>query len=64
MKPAEFQYHRPDNVDQALALLKQAGDGGKILAGGQSLMPLMNFRLAEPAHLIDINFITGLDYIR
>ena len=37
---------------------------GKILAGGQSLMPLMNFRLAQPAHLIDINFIDGLDYIR
>jgi CO/xanthine dehydrogenase FAD-binding subunit len=64
LKPAEFQYHRPGNVDQALALLKQAGDGGKILAGGQSLLPLMNFRLAEPTHLIDINFIAGLDYIR
>ena len=47
-----------------MALLKENGDDGKILAGGQSLMPLMNFRLAEPAHLIDINFIDGLDYIR
>ena len=37
---------------------------GKILAGGQSLMPLMNFRLAQPAHMIDINFIDGMDYIR
>ena len=64
MKPAEFHYHRPREVAEALALLKQFGDGGKILAGGQSLMPLMNFRLAEPAHLIDINFIPGLDYIR
>ncbi len=64
MKPAEFQYHRPRTVEDALALLKENGDDGKILAGGQSLMPLMNFRLAEPAHLIDINFIDGLDYIR
>jgi CO/xanthine dehydrogenase FAD-binding subunit len=64
LKPAEFQYHRPRTVEDALALLKENGDDGKILAGGQSLMPLMNFRLAEPAHLIDINFIDGLDYIR
>lgn len=64
MKAAEFQYHRPRTVEDALALLKENGDDGKILAGGQSLMPLMNFRLAEPAHLIDINFIDGLDYIR
>ncbi len=64
MKPAEFQYHRPGNVDQALALRKQAGDSGKILAGGQSFMPLMNFRLAEPVHLIDINFTPSLDCIK
>jgi CO/xanthine dehydrogenase FAD-binding subunit len=64
LKPADFQYHRPRTVEDALALLKENGDDGKILAGGQSLMPLMNFRLAEPAHLIDINFIDGLDYIR
>jgi CO/xanthine dehydrogenase FAD-binding subunit len=64
LKPAEFQYHRPRTIEDALALLKENGDDGKILAGGQSLMPLMNFRLAEPAHLIDINFIDGLDYIR
>jgi carbon-monoxide dehydrogenase medium subunit len=64
LKPSEFQYHRPRTVEEALALLKENGDDGKILAGGQSLMPLMNFRLAEPAHLIDINFIDGLDYIR
>ena len=44
--------------------MKEVGEDGKILAGGQSLMPMMNFRLAEPAHLIDINFIDGLDYIR
>jgi CO/xanthine dehydrogenase FAD-binding subunit len=64
LKPAEFQYYRPRQIDQALSLLKQLGPEGKILAGGQSLMPLMNFRLAQPAHLIDINFIDGLDYIR
>jgi CO/xanthine dehydrogenase FAD-binding subunit len=64
LKPADFEYHRPRSVDEALSLLKEFGDEGKILAGGQSLMPLMNFRLAQPAHLIDINFIDGLDYIR
>jgi len=64
LKPAEFQYHRPREINEALTLLKEVGEDGKILAGGQSLMPMMNFRLAEPAHLIDINFIDGLDYIR
>jgi len=64
LKPAAFQYHRPRKLDEALSLLKEFGDDGKILAGGQSLMPLMNFRLAQPAHLIDINFIDGLDYVR
>ena len=64
MKPADFEYHRPRNIEEALSLLQEFGDEAKILAGGQSLMPLMNFRLAQPAHLIDINFIDGLDYIR
>ena len=64
MKPADFQYHRPRNIEEVLALLQEFGDEGKILAGGQSLMPLMNFRLAQPDHLIDINFIDGLDYVR
>ena len=64
MKPAEFQYHRPRNIEEVLALLQEFGDEGKILAGGQSLMPLMNFRLAQPAHIIDINFIDGMDYTR
>ena len=64
MKPAQFEYHRPREIPEALALLTEIGDDGKILAGGQSLMPMMNFRLAQPAHLIDINFIDGLDYIR
>ncbi len=64
MKPAEFEYHRPGKIDDALSLLKQFGEEGKILAGGQSLVPLMNFRLAQPAHVIDINFINGLDYVK
>jgi CO/xanthine dehydrogenase FAD-binding subunit len=64
LKPAPFEYHRPREISEALTLLREIGDDGKILAGGQSLMPMMNFRLAQPAHLIDINFIDGLDYIR
>jgi CO/xanthine dehydrogenase FAD-binding subunit len=64
LKPAPFQYYRPKTLDETLSLLKECGDEGKILAGGQSLIPLMNFRLAQPAHLIDINFIDGLDYVR
>ena len=64
MKPAEFEYHRPRKIEDALLLLTKFGQEGKILAGGQSLMPLMNFRLAQPAHLVDINFIDGLDYIK
>jgi CO/xanthine dehydrogenase FAD-binding subunit len=63
LKPAPFQYHRSRKLEEALSLLKEFGKEGKVLAGGQSLMPLMNFRLARPAHLIDINFIDGLDYI-
>jgi CO/xanthine dehydrogenase FAD-binding subunit len=64
LKPAAFQYHRPRKIEEALSLLKEFGEESKILAGGQSLMPLMNFRLAEPAHIIDINFIDGMDYTR
>jgi CO/xanthine dehydrogenase FAD-binding subunit len=64
LKPAAFKYHRPGRVSEALGLLSEVGDAGKILAGGQSLMPLMNFRLAQPEHVIDINFIDGHDEIR
>ncbi len=64
MKSADFHYHRPRTIEEALSLLKDFGEEGRVLAGGQSLMPLMNFRLAQPAHLIDINFIEGMDYIR
>ena len=64
MKPADFEYHRPCKIEEALSLLQEFGEEGRILAGGQSLMPLMNFRLAQPAHIIDINFIDGMDYTR
>jgi carbon-monoxide dehydrogenase medium subunit len=62
MKPAPFTYHAPRTVDEAVALLaRYADDGGRIIAGGQSLVPMMAFRLAAPPHLIDINSVTDLD---
>ena len=64
MKPAPFNLLRPRSVDEALALLQAHGDDAKVLAGGQSLVPLMNFRLAQPGHLIDLNGVRGLDQIR
>jgi CO/xanthine dehydrogenase FAD-binding subunit len=64
LKPAAFEYYRPETIDDALVLLSKVGDDGRILAGGQSLVPLMNFRLAQPGHVIDINFIKGFDHIR
>jgi carbon-monoxide dehydrogenase medium subunit len=63
MYPARFDYHRPETLDEALALLAEHGDEAKILAGGASLIPLMKLRLAEPAHLVDIGGIPGLDGI-
>lgn len=62
MKPAPFHYYTPKSVDEALLLLSQHDDA-KILAGGQSLIPAMNFRLAQPSMLIDINGIDDLSYI-
>jgi carbon-monoxide dehydrogenase medium subunit len=64
MKPAAFRYFAPRTLDEALLLLAEHGEEGKVLAGGQSLVPAMNFRLARPASLIDINRIPGLDYVR
>lgn len=64
MKPAPFEYHRAHNKEEALQLLSEYGDEAKLLAGGQSLVPLLNFRLARPAHLIDIGGITELSYVR
>jgi aerobic carbon-monoxide dehydrogenase medium subunit len=64
MKPVSFRYFAPRTVDDALDLLATHGEEGKILAGGQSLVPAMNFRLARPTSLIDINRIDALDYVR
>jgi len=64
MKPVSFRYFAPRAVDDALDLLAEHGQEGKILAGGQSLVPAMNFRLARPTSLIDINRIDALDYVR
>ena len=64
MKPAPFQYHAPKTIAETLDLLgRYADDDGRVLAGGQSLVPTMAFRLARPKHLIDINGVTGLDRI-
>jgi carbon-monoxide dehydrogenase medium subunit len=60
MKPAGFEYHAPASLDEALALLERYGPDAKPLAGGQSLVPAMNFRLAQPAILIDLNRIESL----
>ena len=64
MKPARFEYDDPQTLEETLDLLAQHGDECKVLAGGQSLVPLMNFRLARPARLIDINGVTELGGIR
>src|SRR5262249_15962857 len=62
MKPAPFPYHAPKTIHQAVALLGElAPQDGRVLAGGQSLVPIMAFRLARPAHLVDIN---GVDALR
>lgn len=63
MKPSPFTYHRPASVTEALEVLAALGERGKVLAGGQSLVPLMSMRLAAPAHLVDINHLPGLDAI-
>jgi 2-furoyl-CoA dehydrogenase FAD binding subunit len=63
MKPRPFDYVRPDTVEEALALLAEYGDDARILAGGQSLLPMLNLRLADPAVLIDISRIAALDAI-
>ncbi len=64
MKPAPFAYHRPRTLDEALALLQRYGGEAKALAGGQSLIPAMNFRLARPSVLVDLSAIADLSYVR
>ena len=64
MKPATFRYHAPKTIDEAVALLAEvAPEDGRVLAGGQSLVPTMAFRLAKPGHLVDINNVAGLDHL-
>lgn len=64
MKPPIFRYHDPRTIDETVALLAEYGDEGKVLAGGQSLMPLLNLRLAAPVDLIDLNRVAEMTYIR
>jgi aerobic carbon-monoxide dehydrogenase medium subunit len=64
VKPPPFGYSRPESVVDALATLASLGPDGKVLAGGQSLLPILSMRLAAPHHLVDINRITELDYVR
>ena len=64
MKPRPFDYARPDSADEAVALLAEHGDEARVLAGGQSLMAMMNLRLADPAILVDIARIAELSHIR
>jgi carbon-monoxide dehydrogenase medium subunit len=63
VKPAPFEWHAPDGVEQALALKARHGEEARFLAGGQSLVPAMNFRVAQPAVLVDLNRVAGLDGI-
>jgi carbon-monoxide dehydrogenase medium subunit len=64
MKPPPFAYHDPTSIEEAVDLLRHYGGDAKVLAGGQSLMPLLNFRLSAPTALVDINRIAALSYIR
>jgi aerobic carbon-monoxide dehydrogenase medium subunit len=64
MKPAPFDYVAPDSVDAALDILAEQGDDAKLLAGGQSLIPAMNFRVVQPALLVDMNRLSELDYVQ
>jgi aerobic carbon-monoxide dehydrogenase medium subunit len=64
VKPSPFAWSAPASVAEALALLARVGGDGKVLAGGQSLLPILNMRLAAPAHLVDINRLAELAYVR
>ena len=64
MKPAPFDYHAPTSLAEAVAVLAEVGAEGKVLAGGQSLLPVLSMRLAAPAHLVDINRVAELAFIR
>lgn len=64
MYPRSFHYHRAGSLKEAIAMLGQLGEGAKLLAGGQSLIPLLKLRFANPEHLVDLNFISGTAFIR
>ena len=63
MKPHRFDYHAPETLEEAVALLDQYGDDAKLLAGGQSLMPLVNMRLAQPEVIVDLNRVGSMAYV-
>jgi len=64
MYPRAFHYHRAGSLKEAAVMLSQLGDDAKLLAGGQSLIPLMKLRFANPTHLVDLNFIAGMSYVK
>jgi carbon-monoxide dehydrogenase medium subunit len=64
MYPRSFHYHRASSLKEAVAMLGQLGEGAKFLAGGQSLIPLLKLRFANPEHLVDLNFISGTSFIK
>ena len=64
MYPRSFHYHRAASLQEASTMLAQLGDEAKVLAGGQSLIPLMKLRFANPRHLVDLNFVPGAGYIK
>jgi carbon-monoxide dehydrogenase medium subunit len=64
MKPVPFEYHSPNSIEQALELMSRHAEEAQVLAGGQSLVPAMNFRIAQPSMLIDLNRVLELGYIR
>ena len=64
MKPAPFDYIAPRSLDEAVAALAHGGADAKVLAGGQSLIPLLNFRLARPSLLVDLKRVAELSYVR
>src|SRR5256885_7136590 len=64
MYPRSFHYHRARSLMEAITMLGQLGEGAKLLAGGQSLIPLLKLSFANPEHLVDLNFIAGTSFIR
>ena len=64
MIPGQFEYHRPSSVDETVGLLSSLGDDARVVAGGHSLIPMMKLRMAQPEHLIDLQDVSELSYIR